>query len=436
MTTSTRTGGRAATQGVIPGRFALSVGKPSIPEPAGFAWTSLASVARLESGHTPSRSRSDYWDGTIPWIGIRDATANHGRVITDTEQHVTQLGLDNSSARLLPAGTVCLSRTASVGYVVTMGVPMATSQDFVNWVCGPGLSSRYLHYILLGEQESVRRFAHGTTHQTMYYPEAKALHALLPKRSVQDAISEVLRALDDKIAANERTVATALDLAAALHSPAVDPDLSPITLGELADIGALQLGDGYRTKRSEHGKPGLRILRAGDVRAGRIFPDGDDFVSEAFRPQIGKKASQAGDILLTTKGTVGRVAVVPRDVEQVVYSPQVCYFRIADAEVIDPGYLAGWFLSADLQAQAELRMYKSDMAPYINLQDIRTLRVSLPPIDEQRRQGAAQSALLDIQARAHSESRKLAELLHTLLPTLMSGGLRVKDAEGVVEEVV
>jgi hypothetical protein len=71
-------------------------------------------LARLETGHTPSRKHPEYWDGEIPWIGIKDATSNHGLRISDTYQHATQLGIDNSSARVLPANTVCLSRTASV----------------------------------------------------------------------------------------------------------------------------------------------------------------------------------------------------------------------------------------------------------------------------------------------------------------------------------
>lgn len=204
MARETLTGGREATEGVIPGRFAISVGKPPTDAPAGFAWTPLSRVARLESGHTPSRKHPEYWDGGVPWIGIRDATANHGLIIRDTNQHVSDLGLEHSSARLLPAGTVCLSRTASVGYVVMMGRPMATSQDFVNWVCGPGLLPRYLLYVLVGEQDSIRRFAHGTTHQTVYYPEAKALHVSLPSVMEQRGIVEVLGALDDKIEVNRR----------------------------------------------------------------------------------------------------------------------------------------------------------------------------------------------------------------------------------------
>lgn len=202
MGKNTRTGGRDATTAVVRGDFGLSIGDPGTEPPPGFTWRALADLARLESGHTPSRRKPEYWGGSIPWIGIRDATGNHGRTIFDTQQHATQLGIDNSSARILPAETVCLSRTASVGYVVKMGVPMATSQDFVNWICGPHLDSDYLRYLLIAEQASVRRFAYGSVHPTLYYPDAKALHVCIPSLDEQRRIVMVLSALDDLIETN------------------------------------------------------------------------------------------------------------------------------------------------------------------------------------------------------------------------------------------
>lgn len=205
MGAETVTGGREATTGVVPGRWALSIGDPGTPLPDGWAWKRLTDVARLESGHTPSRREPAYWDGDIPWIGIRDATGNHGRTLDDTSQHVSQLGIENSSARVLPSGTVCVSRTASVGYVVVMGVPMATSQDFVNWVCSDQLKEHYLKYVLLAETEALRRFAYGTTHTTIYYPDVKAFHIAYPPPTEQSAIVSVLRALDNKIESNRRT---------------------------------------------------------------------------------------------------------------------------------------------------------------------------------------------------------------------------------------
>lgn len=106
---------------LIRGRAGLAVNKPAEPVPPGWLWVPVNSVARQETGHTPSRSHPEWWGGDIPWIGIRDARLHHGGVIYDTLQTTNPLGLANSSARLLPKGTVCLSRTASVGYVTIMG---------------------------------------------------------------------------------------------------------------------------------------------------------------------------------------------------------------------------------------------------------------------------------------------------------------------------
>jgi type I restriction enzyme S subunit len=186
-------GGREATTDVTPGMAALSVNDPGTLAPAGWAWTPLLRVARQETGHTPSRRVSAYWDGgDVPWIGIRDAGAHHGTTIYDTIQKCTELGLANSSARLLPAGTVCLSRTASVGYVTVLGKSMATSQDFATWTCTPALLPEYLKFALLAEGDDIRRFGEGSTHTTIYFPEIRALHICLPPIEEQVEIVRIL----------------------------------------------------------------------------------------------------------------------------------------------------------------------------------------------------------------------------------------------------
>ena len=62
---SRKVGGREATTGVIPGRYCLSVGKPDFPAPEGWSWKPLLEMARLESGHTPSRRKPEYWGGDV-----------------------------------------------------------------------------------------------------------------------------------------------------------------------------------------------------------------------------------------------------------------------------------------------------------------------------------------------------------------------------------
>lgn len=196
---------RQRSDEVIPGRAALSVGDPGDTPPEGWKRVLLTDIARLESGHTPSRKHPEYWDGNVPWLGIRDAGRHHGQVIHRTLQTITEEGLANSAARWLPAGTVCLSRTASVGYVTILGRPMATSQDFVNWVCSDALEPKFLMYALMAEGEHLHEFGKGSTHTTIYFPAVLAFHLNLPPLSEQRRIvAQVEGLLVQVSAARER----------------------------------------------------------------------------------------------------------------------------------------------------------------------------------------------------------------------------------------
>jgi len=93
---------------------------------------------------------------------------------------------------------------------------MATSQDFVNWVCSDAIDNRFLKYVLVSEHDSMLRFASGTTHQTIYYPEAKAFHVCLPPLPEQRAIANILGALDDNIELNRRMNETLESMARAI----------------------------------------------------------------------------------------------------------------------------------------------------------------------------------------------------------------------------
>jgi type I restriction enzyme, S subunit len=264
-----------------------------------------------------------------------------------------------------------------------------------------------------------------------------SLSLSIPSVGEQRAIAEVLGVLDDKIAANGLIARSALGLSRAIYLKEQQAGAwERLTLADAVAKGWLQLGDGYRTKRSEHGEPGLRILRAGDVGPDSINPSGEDLVSDDFRASIGPKASQPGDVVLTTKGTVGNIAVVPSSMEQVVYSPQLCYFRVLDPTHLAPGFLSAWFRSDDLQRQAEVRMFKTDMAPYINLRDIQSMSMPLAPPADQQRIGESQVALERAAHAVLHENSILAKTRDELLPLLMSGKVRVRDAERVEGEVV
>lgn len=454
-----RTKGREATEGVIPGRFALSVGKPDLPAPPGWSWTALSDVAQLESGHTPSRKHPEYWNEGIPWIGIRDAVDNHGRHIHNTYQHVSQLGLENSSARLLPPGTVCLSRTASVGYVVVMGSAMATSQDFVNWVCGPGLEPEYLKYVLLAENDSLLRFASGTTHQTIYYPEAKAFHALLPPVGVQRAIARILGALDDKIALNRKMNATLEAIARALFkswfvdfdpvrakaegrapsgldtesaklfpSEFVDSQLGPIPKGWAAvpvyDIATYVNGAAYSAFQPNDERRGLPIIKIAELKAGVTA---QTKFSDVAMPE--KYRLRTGDILFSWSGNPDT------SIDTFVWAHGEAWLNqhIFRVDVRSPDDRA--FVLAALKylrtVFAEIARNKQTTGlGHVTAGDMQRLPIPLPNPPVVQTWARVGGPLFEQVLRNEIEALQLASVRDALLPRLLAGDIELPPSDG------
>ena len=454
----TRTGGREATSGVIPGAYALSVGKPYKSIPETWSWTRLTDLARLESGHTPSRRRPEYWGGEIPWIGIRDATSNYGRTIYDTQQYTNQLGIDNSSARVLPEGTVCLSRTASVGYVVVMGRPMATSQDFVNWVCGDGINNHFLKYVLIAERESLNMFSMGTTHQTIYYPEVKAFHVALPPRDEQDAIVGLLGALDDKIELNRRMNETLEAMARAIfkdwfvdfgptrakaegHAPYLSSelwDLFPDALDyedtpEGWSVGTLErlAVTNSESWTARHHPPTVEYVDLSSTKWGNI--EATTLLDWEAAPSRARRIAKVGDTIVgTTRPGNGSFAYVSRDGLTVstgfaVLSPRSTMYR-------DTVYIAVTSLE-NIERLANLADGHGGAYPAVKPNEVTDTVIVFPGDEVLASFADLVSPIRERIEHAKAESRTLAQTRDLLLPRLMSGEIRLREAEKVVEAV-
>ncbi|MCC6697176.1 MAG: restriction endonuclease subunit S [Candidatus Hydrogenedentes bacterium] len=173
--------------------FAASPVTPDRPVQAGWTWHRLTDIARLATGHTPSRYHPEYWKGDIPWLQLADIRELDGQEAQDTSEHTNILGLENSAAVLLPKGTVCLSRTASVGFFAIMGRPMATSQDFVNWVCSDNLDPWFLMYLLIANRKRIRDLGSGAVHHTIYFPTVQSFSVCAPPIKEQRRIAGFLR---------------------------------------------------------------------------------------------------------------------------------------------------------------------------------------------------------------------------------------------------
>ena len=154
-------------------------------------------------------------------------------------------------------------------------------------------------------------------------------------------------------------------------------------VGDLIRHGYLAVGDGYRAKNSELARAGLPFARAGNI-ADRFRFSGTDRFPEDELHRVGDKVSRPGDVVFTSKGTVGRFAFVRSETEKFVYSPQLCYWRSLAPEVIDSRFLYYWMRGPEFFGQFTSVSGQTDMADYVSLTDQRRMFITLPPITEQR----------------------------------------------------
>lgn len=152
---------------------------------------------------------------------------------------------------------------------------------------------------------------------------------------------------------------------------------------DLIRDGFLSVGDGYRAKNSELSGSGLPFARAGNIADGFRFAGTDRYPEDRLH-RIGDKISRLGDVVFTSKGTVGRFAIVRRGTERFVYSPQLCFWRSLDPEIIDPYFLYCWIRGPEFFEQFRGVAGQTDMAEYVSLTDQRRMFITLPPVAEQR----------------------------------------------------
>ena len=157
----------------------------------------LDKLADRRSGHTPNRNHPEYWDGGIKWISLADSRRLDSLYIDETDFEISQQGITNSSAVLLPDGVVVMSRDAGVGKsAITQGT-MAVSQHFMAWVCGEKMDNHFLYYWLQFNKRNFENIAMGSTIVTIGLPFFKRLKIACPNElAEQNIIGLRLKTID------------------------------------------------------------------------------------------------------------------------------------------------------------------------------------------------------------------------------------------------
>lgn len=182
--------------------------------PAHWAAIRIRYVARLESGHTPDRQTTEYWEHcTIPWVSLSDSEQlRRTDYIRETAKQINELGLANSSARLLPPETVVMTRDATVGLCAILGLTMAVSQHLVAWVPSAEVDSKYLLLVLRSMGRWLDQLTTGTTIRTIGMDNIKDLRMPLPPIEEQRLIARRVEEQWTRLASLMDRTARSVDL--------------------------------------------------------------------------------------------------------------------------------------------------------------------------------------------------------------------------------
>lgn len=174
--------------------------------PRNWRYVKIDEVATRSSGHTPDKKIKEYWGGEIKWISLKDTKKLDNGYIYNTEDHTTSEGIRNSSAVLLPTGTIVISRDATVGKVGIMSESMATSQHFINYTCSDKINNIFLYYYLQSIKSEFEKVASGSTIKTIGLGFFRKLSVILPPLNEQQKIAEIFSTWDSSIEKQEQLI--------------------------------------------------------------------------------------------------------------------------------------------------------------------------------------------------------------------------------------
>lgn len=365
---------------------------------------SLGELCSVASGGTPSRTRPSYYGSDIPWVKISDMLQG---TITHTDEHITREGLANSSAKVFPKGTLLLSIFATVGRTAILGIDAATNQA----IAGITPDSKRLdlvflrHYLDASVPELIKQ-SRGVAQVNINLSILKSHPIPLPPLDEQRRIAAMLDKAEELHAKRRAAIALLDQLPQAIFlemfgdpfaNPMnwpVEPLIRHVDVRRPITYGILKPGDDI-----SDGVPYVRVV---DMQDGGIRVDGLKRTTQAISHLYKRSLLQRGDVLLSIRGHVGRLAVVPANLEGANITQDTARLALQEMR---PDFLVECLRTSSFQRWMA-RHTKGAAVKGINLGDVKEAPIPIPPSHLQDRFA---SALEPIRSARAAQRSALAE---------------------------
>lgn len=406
--------------------------------------TLLGDCGTWLSGGTPSKARSDYWVGNIPWMSAKDMKQFR---LYDAEDHISAEGAKNGT-RVIPAGTILLLIR---GMTLHNDVPicvamtrMAFNQDVKAIVPHSNINKQFLAYWFVANKPYFLSLVDSASHGTgRLYPEVlKQTPILLPPPKEQAAIANVIGSIDDKIELNKRINETLENMAHALFQSWF-VDFDPVR----AHMEGRQ-PFGINAETATLFPETFISSPTGEIPTGWQHLEWGDIITLEYGKGLRDYASDTGTYpVYGTNGPIGTCDTPLWGKPGIIIGRKGAYrgihFSSRPFFVIDTAFYVKPTVEMDIRwayyamSRIDLNSMDSGSAiPSTSRNDFYRLPTLFPSVDLQKRWAEFLAPVWQKQEQNISESKTLETLRDTLLPKLMSGEVRVRDAEKVVEDML
>lgn len=247
-------------------------------------------------GGTPKTSMPEYWGGEIPWLSVKDFCGDR-KFVYSAEKNITQLGLNNSSTKLLQEGDIIVSARGTVGELAMLAAPMAFNQSCFGLKAKEGINSHYLYYLTQTKINELKKLSHGSVFDTITRETFDKVTCLVPPLPIQRKIAAILSALDDKIETNNAICRNLEEQAMALFKRR----FFATSVQQVEDKPVYDFAEyvnGAAFKQHEYGEMGLPIIKIAELKSGisssTLLYSGSDKEEKFY--------IQNGDILFSWSG--------------------------------------------------------------------------------------------------------------------------------------
>lgn len=170
--------------------------------PEGWRVGTLKELITIIGGGTPKTSIKEYWTGTIPWFSVVDVPKEGDIFVLDTEKHVSELGIENSSTQILPLGTTIISARGTVGKIAMVGTPMAMNQSCYGIKGKDAGTDIYIYYLISNMVGTLQKQGHGSVFNTITRDTINNQQVVIPDIDIRSTFDQAQLPLFQQIKTN------------------------------------------------------------------------------------------------------------------------------------------------------------------------------------------------------------------------------------------